>query len=79
MIYRGQVRNGQIVLDANPPLPEGAMVEVSVCETCEKAVGDKELDSLFRIGELAVETGISDLAAHADHYLYGHPKVDHGQ
>ena len=27
------------------------------------------------MGELAMETGIPDLAIHADHYLYGHPKV----
>jgi hypothetical protein len=33
---------------------------------------------LFRMGELAVETGISDLATNADHYLYGHPKASHG-
>lgn len=35
-----------------------------------RASGD---DPLVRIHELAVETGIKDLAQHHDHYLYGLP------
>ncbi len=31
-------------------------------------------DPLLRLIELAVDTGIPDLAENADHYLYGHPK-----
>lgn len=31
-------------------------------------------EPLWRIPQLALETGIEDLASHADHYLYGHPK-----
>lgn len=31
-------------------------------------------DPLFRITDLAMETGIPDLATNIDHYLYGHPK-----
>jgi len=29
-------------------------------------------DPLFRITDLAAETGISDLATSIDHFLYGH-------
>lgn len=35
---------------------------------------DNNLDPLFRMDELAVDTGIDDLAEHIDHYLYGHPR-----
>jgi hypothetical protein len=32
-------------------------------------------DPLLKMVELATETGISDLATNADHYLYAHPKA----
>lgn len=32
-------------------------------------------DPIYRITDLAVPTGIPDLARNIDHYLYGHPKV----
>lgn len=31
-------------------------------------------DALLHLLDLAVDTGIPDLAENADHYLYGHPK-----
>ena len=31
-------------------------------------------DPLLGLIDLAVDTGITDLAENADHYLYGHPK-----
>ncbi len=34
--------------------------------------GGKE--PLFSMADLAVETGVADLATNIDHYLYGHPK-----
>ncbi|MDQ3439081.1 MAG: hypothetical protein M3478_01880 [Planctomycetota bacterium] len=36
MTYRGQIRNGAIVLDPPAQLPEGAAVEVSVVAPLEK-------------------------------------------
>jgi len=33
-------------------------------------------ESLLNLEDIAVETGISDLAEHHDHYLYGVPKKD---
>lgn len=38
----------------------------------EKVVKGK--DPLFGLKDIAVETGIKDLAEHHDHYLYGVPK-----
>ena len=31
------------------------------------------------MGDLAMKTGIKDLATNVDHYLYSHPKVKHGR
>ena len=35
--------------------------------------------TVFRISDLAVDTGLADLASNVDHYLYGHPKTDDGK
>ncbi len=73
MTYQGKVRNGIIVLDNSHPLPEGAEVKVEmVVRTIEPNPLD---DPLFRMAELAGDTGVPDLATNLDHYLYGHPKV----
>lgn len=29
---------------------------------------------VYRLGELALPTGVRDLAVNIDHYLYGHPR-----
>ena len=74
MSYRGTVRNGVVVLEPEAKLPEGTVVRVEAI--APKAVtDDAELDPIWRMGELAVDTGIPDLAVNIDHYLYGHPKV----
>ena len=39
-----------------------------------RSTTDLEKDPLFHISRLAVETGVRDLAAQHDHYLYGTPK-----
>lgn len=74
MSIRGRVTNGVIVLEPGFVLPEGTEVEVDPIE--EGAEAPSEDDPLSRMGELAVDTGIPDLAGNIDHYLYGHPKVD---
>ena len=38
-----------------------------------------EDDPVFRISDLAVDTGLADLASSVDHDLYGHPKADDGK
>ena len=77
MVYRGTVKGNVIVLEPGAELPDGTSVHVET----EALGGNASLaggNDLFRMGELAVETGIPDLAINADHYLYGHPKVKDG-
>jgi hypothetical protein len=64
-------------LEPGARLADGTIVCVEPVSPAPDAAGDiEDLDPLFRMGELAVETGIADLAAEADHYLYGHPKLN---
>jgi hypothetical protein len=81
MTYHGEVKDGVIVLAGGVNLPEGTTVEVTPLAPPRKnpPVRDDELDPIFRIAELAVDTGIPDLATNIDHYLYGHPKVTDGK
>lgn len=74
MVYRGRVKNGEIVLDPGVRLPDGAEVRIELAPI-ERPEGQRGRDPLFQMADLAVETGISDLATNIDHYLYGHPKV----
>ena len=74
MVYRGTVKGNVVVLEPGAELPDGTSVHVEI----ETPGGNGSLtggNDLFRMGELAIETGISDLATNADYYLYGHPKV----
>ena len=64
------------MLEPGVKLPDGTPVHVETDAAATQPVA-AEADSLFRMGELAVDTGIPDLATNADHYLYGHPKVSH--
>lgn len=77
MIYRGTVRGGVIVLDSPAQLPEGLTVDVAPVAIAPDLL-ENPIDPAFLIGDLAVETGIPDLAANIDHYLYGHPKAKDG-
>ena len=74
MVYRGKVKDGIIVLEPGTELPDGAEVRIEV-----ELVGvpsERPGDPLLRMSDLAVETGIRDLATNIDHYLYGDPKAD---
>ena len=77
MSYNGTVKNGVIVLEGGAKLPEGTAVRVE--PEAAPAEAAAELDSAFKIGDLAVDLGITDLSINADHYLYGHPKVSDGR
>jgi hypothetical protein len=74
MTYRGQVKGGAIVLEPGVDLPEGSIVRIEL-ETSERSRREEPADPLFRMTELAVDTGIRDLSTNIDHYLYGHPKA----
>lgn len=67
MVYRGTVKGKAIVLEPGIELPDGAEVRIELVSEAE--------DPLLGMADLAVDTGISDLASNIDHYLYGHPKV----
>jgi hypothetical protein len=73
MTYRGEVKGGIIVLEPGAGLPDGTIVSVEPLSHDLKPPAE-ESDALSRMGDLAVETGIEDLAKNVDHYLYGHPK-----
>ena len=78
MVYHGTVHNGVVVLDASAVIAEGTKVRVEpVAPRADKSrlLTDDELDPVFRMADLAIDTGIPDLATNHDHYLYGHPKV----
>ncbi|MEA2603684.1 MAG: hypothetical protein QOF89_4676 [Acidobacteriota bacterium] len=74
MTYRGRVKDGAIILEAGIELPEGSVVKIEL-ESAEPRRDEDASDPLFRITDLAVETGIPDLATNIDYYLYGHPKA----
>ena len=74
MVYHGRVRNGTIVLEPAIELPDGAAVRVELELPGESPVCT-ENNPLLKMVELAVETGIPDLATNVDHYLYAHPKA----
>jgi hypothetical protein len=77
MSYNGTVKNGVIVLEPGVKLQEGITVRVETLP--QPPDPDADLDPAFKIGDLAVDCGITDLAVNLDHYLYGHPKVTHGE
>jgi hypothetical protein len=72
MVYRGTVKDNVVILEPGIRLPEGAAVRIEI-----EPAGDQkpDQDPLLRMTDLAVETGIPDLATNIDHYLYGHPKA----
>ena len=75
MIYRGRVRGGVVVLDdPEAKIPEGMAVRIEPLAESMASEGE-ELDPVFTMGDLAVETGVPDLSVNIDYYLYGHPKV----
>lgn len=49
-------------------LPEGERVQLTV------AADERVNDSAADFSDIAVDTGIPDLATNIDHYLYGLPK-----
>ena len=80
MSYKGRVKDGVIVLESGVKLADGTTVRVEPDQKSSAVeqvppISRDELDPVWRMAELAVPTGIPDLATNADHYLYGHPKL----
>jgi hypothetical protein len=71
MIYKGQIKNGVVVLPPGLDLKEGTEVEVT------PVVSEKEAqdftDALLRIANRTKNLP-ADLAKNHDHYLHGSPK-----
>ncbi|HWM89879.1 MAG TPA: hypothetical protein VN493_03860 [Thermoanaerobaculia bacterium] len=72
MVYRGKVKDNVVILEPGARLPEGAIVRI---ELEPSGAPEAQPNSLLRMVDLAVDTGIPDLATNIDHYLYGHPKA----
>jgi hypothetical protein len=74
MVYRGTVKGGVVEFDGGIAPPDGTIVQIEpMPQSSPPANGDT--DPLFRMSELAVDTGIDDLATNIDHYLYGAPRA----
>jgi hypothetical protein len=71
MTYKGRIKNGVVVFDEAPPLPDGAEVEVKVAPAKKErsALGRKLLKFAGKAKGLP-----PDMAKNHDHYLYGLPK-----
>ncbi len=69
MTYRGTVRGNVILQESGAQLPDGITVHVETESSGANGLPESPID-LFQMGELAVETGIPDLATNADRYLY---------
>ena len=70
MTYRGEVRNGVIVLEPGASLVEGTIVRVEpVLASSEPTLADRLRDVI------GIAEGLpADLAEQHDHYLHGRPK-----
>ena len=78
MVYQGTIQNCVVVFAGPIQLPEGTPVRVEAVHKPVDSRGKAPTDALVEMSDLAIETGIPELAANADHYLYGYPKADHG-
>jgi hypothetical protein len=73
MTFLGTVHQGVVVLPEGVCLPEGAAVRVEAIAA--EDLLEKDAGSIWDMSDLAVDTGIPDLATNIDHYLYGHRKA----
>jgi len=75
MTCKGHIRNGSVVLDEHPALPDGTEVRVEpVAAAARKTRGYRR----FRVRLLAFAGTMQDMppdmARNHDHYLYGTPR-----
>ena len=70
MVLKGTVKNGVVVLDEGPVLPDGTSVEVAVnTAAAEGAIGQRLMRFAGTVTNLP-----PDMAEQHDHYLHGRPK-----
>jgi hypothetical protein len=70
MTYRGQIKNGVVVLEGNPPLAEGTAARVELDDSDkEPTLGQKLMKFAGKAQGLP-----TDVARNHDHYLRGRPK-----
>jgi hypothetical protein len=83
MVYSGTIQNGVVVFDNGNHPPDGTPVQVVPLSAAASATSapapPTDVDPIFRMSELAADTGVTDLARNIDHYLYGHPKQSDGK
>ena len=76
--YRARVQNGMIVFNGNLPLPDGTEVtivpDVAAIPVAPTPANGTSIDPVYRLGDDAVDAGVSDFADEHDHYIYGTPK-----
>ena len=69
MTYKGQIKNGVVVLEGNPKLPEGTVVSV------EPLASDNHESALSKMAKLAVRADLPpDFAQQHEHYVKGTPR-----
>lgn len=71
MGYQGTIKNGVVVIEGKPALPEGSHVLVEVIDSPDSAslLGNKLLKYAGRAKGLP-----EDMAEHHDYYIHGTPK-----
>ena len=77
MIYKGQVKDGVVVLHGEVQLPDGIEVNVEPVESSQPEGPEREIPSLYErlepfIG--AIKGLPPDLAKNHDHYIHGAAK-----
>jgi hypothetical protein len=72
-MLRGIIEDGRLKLSDGSTLPEGTRVRVEVTQS-KTSTPKRSSDPITTIKDIAVRTGIPDLADQHDHYLYGLPK-----
>jgi hypothetical protein len=55
-------------------LEPGEWVQRALIQVLAETADDPAKDPAFGLSDIAVETGITDLAEYHDHYLYGTPR-----
>jgi hypothetical protein len=74
MLLEGTIKNGTIVLDQPPPLPDGQRVEVELKPMSHsQPTEEPTLAGLLKFAG-ALSDMPADFAAEHDHYIHGTPK-----